>query len=301
MQLHGGDSVKRQSAWGLGAYLEIDGDVPIKGGFRSLFSQLVAETKPKVSIRLGEEVTNIDWSKKSISVRSNRHSYTAQCVLVTFSLGVLKATHKHLFVPPLPAAKQAVIQRLGFGRLTKLYLAYERPFWQPGTLNCLKFYPDLRDQQRVSSRADNPIELICYINGFEEIPSSDNVLLAWITGDATERVSGWSSEYLAQQCTELLRLYTGDPSIPAPSSVMLSSWNENPFILGSYSYPSMCTESRHDFALLGEPLVTEDGSESVFFSGEATHSFYYSAAHGARLTGLQAAEKMLQACLTADT
>src|SRR5699024_7533326 len=156
-------------------------------------------------------------------------------------------------------------ESMGFGRLTKIYLEYDRPFWQPGTLNCLKFYPDKDDQIRISQRKENPNEFINYINGFEEIPSSTNVLLAWITGEDNARIGQCTEEYIAQQCTDLLRIYTGDLSIPEPSRVLVSEWNTNPFIRGSYSYPSMSTKDRYDFSKIAEPL-TIASQEKVFFS-----------------------------------
>ncbi|MGY4649355.1 FAD-dependent oxidoreductase [Mycobacterium sp. URHB0021] len=49
-------------------------------------------------------------------------------VIVTVPLGVLKARTID-FDPPLPEAKRQAIERLGFGVLDKVVLAFGQPFW----------------------------------------------------------------------------------------------------------------------------------------------------------------------------
>lgn len=318
IELHGGDSLERQAAWGLGAYTEIDDDVTVVGGYRALVERMIEEIRKetcsgsKVVLRSGQEVSTVHWSSSSSNTRTSspssssqlikvktkggQRNYTARLVLVTFSLGVLKECHQSLFHPPLPLAKVQLIRRIGFGRLTKLYLAYRRPFWAPGTLNCLKLYTDPEEVERIKESNGSPDEsdddedaLLGLVNGFEEIPTSGNVLLAWVTGDQAAVVERWPADRIARCCTALLRRFTGDLSLPEPDEVLVSGWNGNPFIRGSYSYPSMETAGREDFGRLGEPVM-EGGQGRLFFAGEATHPYYYSAAHGARASGLKAAQ-----------
>jgi hypothetical protein len=56
----------------------------------------------------------------------------ADAVLVTLPLGVLKAGHV-AFDPPLPAAKQTAIERLGVGQLEKVILRFPVNFWSAKT------------------------------------------------------------------------------------------------------------------------------------------------------------------------
>lgn len=55
-------------------------------------------------------------------------NFTAQYAVLTPSLGVLKA-HAIAFDPPLPPAKLAAIEDMGFGLLDKLVLVFPAPFW----------------------------------------------------------------------------------------------------------------------------------------------------------------------------
>lgn len=53
-------------------------------------------------------------------------------VIVTVPLGVLKAG-SIAFEPPLSAQKRGAIERMGMGLLDKLYLVFDRPFWDEQT------------------------------------------------------------------------------------------------------------------------------------------------------------------------
>lgn len=45
--------------------------------------------------------------------------------------GFLKEHHQDFFQPPLPQQKAEAIRRLGFGTNNKIFLEFERPFWEP--------------------------------------------------------------------------------------------------------------------------------------------------------------------------
>jgi polyamine oxidase len=102
-----------------------------------------------LKIKLSTEVTEIDHSGPRIKVKtSSGRSFTANQVVVTVPLTILRTL---TFNPPLPGAKQTAMDRIGVGILDKLYLEFDRCFWNPGadwlvrvdsewtyTMNCLK-------------------------------------------------------------------------------------------------------------------------------------------------------------------
>lgn len=81
----------------------------------------------------GKEVANIDWSRsadESVVVKcSDGSEYRADHVIVTVSLGVLKSNYKALFTPQLPAIKCKAIEGVGFGKVGKVYLEFDEPWW----------------------------------------------------------------------------------------------------------------------------------------------------------------------------
>ena len=51
-------------------------------------------------------------------------------VIVTVPLGFLKKNPK-FFTPKLPKEKRGAIKYLGFGNVIKVFLEYEKPWWEP--------------------------------------------------------------------------------------------------------------------------------------------------------------------------
>ena len=284
MQLHGGDSCDKMSAWGFGYWsrFEIDGDAVVRGGYSTLLARMVCDIGPE-KLRLNERVLNIDWTRKDcVLVHTSRAQLTCKHVLVTFPLGVLKATHSQLFTPNLPAVKVSAIQSMGYGQLEKIFLQYDRPFWSPGQLNCLKFYSTQNQRNSIITSGN---EFADIINGFEELPSTNNVLLGWVTGTNVSRLRQYSIKEIINKCSHLIRIYTGDHSIPDADNAIITGWCDNQFIRGSYTYPSMETKSSQDFCILSEPIENR-----IYFSGEAMHLRYYSAVHGAIESAFDAAD-----------
>lgn len=97
---------------------------------------------------------------------------------------------------------------------------------------------------------------------------------------------------VAEICTKVLRRFTGDPSLPFPNSILRSKWSSDPRFCGAFSYMSLQSSVIHQCDL-GAP--EPDHCEPVLlFAGEATCPGHYGWAHGARLTGIREAERIIQ-------
>lgn len=85
-------------------------------------------------VQLRKEVTNISWNPSSLNEKifvscADNSSYSADHLIFTASLGVLKDRHQTLFTPSLPENKIKAIENIGFGTLGKIFLEFEKPFW----------------------------------------------------------------------------------------------------------------------------------------------------------------------------
>lgn len=73
-------------------------------------------------------VSRIEHGGPGVTLTTTRGTVSADRVIVTVPLGVLKAGAV-TFVPPLPEAKQRAVRRLGFGVLDKVVLAFDDAHW----------------------------------------------------------------------------------------------------------------------------------------------------------------------------
>ncbi len=90
-----------------------------------------------LTIKTNEVVEQIDWSKSPVKVITSNHEFTAEKVLVTLPLGVLKARHVE-FKPELPQWKTKAIDGLEMGILNKCYLKFAEIFW-PDDVDWLEY------------------------------------------------------------------------------------------------------------------------------------------------------------------
>lgn len=106
-----------------------------KNGFTSIINKLIDELPMNV-INYEKEVQQIlfnaikiNENSKVIVKCSDDSVYAANTVLVTFSLGVLKANKDKLFVPKLPYDTQQAIDNLGYETINKIFMQFETAWW----------------------------------------------------------------------------------------------------------------------------------------------------------------------------
>lgn len=81
-------------------------------------------------MKLNTEAIKVNWSHKGeVVVETRDERLSADYVIVTASLGVLKKYHKQIFVPPLPRKKREAIKHLTFGVAEKFCFLFNKPFW----------------------------------------------------------------------------------------------------------------------------------------------------------------------------
>ena len=103
-------------------------EVVFPGGYTDILGALQGEYDVRLSTQVGMITLEDDqvWVTPRAALPE---AYDA--VLVTVPLGVLKEGGIG-FKPELPSAKRRSISRLGMGLLDKVYLQFDRPFWDKG-------------------------------------------------------------------------------------------------------------------------------------------------------------------------
>jgi spermine oxidase len=123
-------------------------------------------------------------------------------------------------------------------------------------------------------------------------------LLGWIGGKGAIEMEKLSDEEISSECVSLLRKFLKDKNVPSPSNFFCSRWNSNKFIQGAYSFTAKTTDHISDWEkTLSKPIEFElpgKCKNTVLLAGEACHEFYFSTVHGAFLSGIEQAEKIVK-------
>ena len=245
---------------------EIDGkDVLFPGGY----SQIIDLVAQNLDIKLNQIVKKITYNNQGVVVTTNQGNFSADKVIITLPLGVLKKGSVE-FSPQLPEPKVNAINRLGMGVLNKLYLQFPQVFWD-------------KETHLLGYISANKGEWAEWINIYRY--TKQPILLGFNAGSFGKAIELLSDKEIINQAMQTLRQMYGS-QIPDPSGFLLTRWQQDPFSYGSYSY--MATGATlSDRKTLGEPV-----DNRLFFAGEATSQKHPATVHGAFLSGLEAAKKI---------
>lgn len=296
--INGCNSLHDVSLSDIGSYEELPGiHYTIPPGFERILD-IVKQTIPPEAILLNHPVRTIHWGNQAnnkgqsypICVEcENRKIFYADHVIVTVSLGVLKAACTRMFNPPLPVSKNLAIEHLGFGIVDKVILEFNEPITDSDMYRIHLLWDNEKFNKEISRGQDLRKNWVRGITSFEAVHT--NVLLGWLCGNCALYMESLSEEEVARDCVEVLSKFLRKSNIPLPKKIIRTRWGNNPYTRGSYSF---IHTSAHidDIFTLQEPLLDEQEIPRVLFSGESTHERFYSTTHGAMLSGWREAERI---------
>jgi monoamine oxidase len=221
-----------------------------------------------LDIRLSTRATHVRHSLDRVEVETDAGRFSARHAVITIPVSLLKRG-AIAFDPPLPAAKQEAIDRIGFGSLAKLGLVFEEPFW-PHSGYCFGLRGGEADGASV---AVTPYAV-----------SGEALLILLYGADLAGALEAMDeSEAVARARAQLSAEFGCE--IPPPIAVRRTQWTRDPLALGSYCHVATGATPA-DFATLGAPVG------ALHFAGEATNDTLWAMAHGAYLSGLRAAAEI---------
>ncbi|KAJ0701981.1 putative non-specific polyamine oxidase [Helianthus annuus] len=294
-------------------------EITIAKGYSSVIESL-ASVLPLGVIQLNKKVNVIEWQNECVKGKMGNKavkihfldgtSMSADHVVVTVSLGVLKAgifnenddLGMFKFNPPLPDYKTEAISRLGYGVVNKLFLKLS-----PGFNLGVDRFPFL---QMVFHKSDNPVtnpKIPWWIRrtaSLSPIYKESNVLLSWFAGEEALKLESLPDEVILDEVSTTISSFFSHERSDGNvifDKVLKSQWGSDPLFMGSYSYIATGS-SIADMDIVAEPLpntkVFESTGDSpplqILFAGEATHKTHYSTTHGAYLSGIREANRLLQ-------
>ncbi len=242
------------------------GDVLFPGGYGAVF----APRFEKFDILTGHVVKAIQLEAAGVTVVTDRGDFRADRVVVTLPLGVLQRGSVR-FDPALPEAKRSAIAALGMGCLNKLYLRFPEPFWQ-------------NDVQGFGYLGPEAGQWGAWLNMSYHIEPP--ILVAFNSGSFAREIEGWSDRAIVDDAMRVLRRIHGR-KIPDPEGFQITRWASDPYAFGSYS------TLRPGAGKATAEALAEPVGRRIFFAGEATSSDYPSTVHGAYLSGLREAGRVM--------
>lgn len=241
-------------------------DVIITNGYDKVADYLATG----LDVRLNTRVLAIDYSNQKIKVTTIENEIEAEYVIVSVSVGVLK-NNAIAFTPALPADKTTAITKTNMGNVNKFFLVWDNPFWNTN-LQYIGYTPDTKGK----------FNYFLNVNKF----TSANALITFSFGDyATVTESMLDNEIINEIMMHLKGIYGN--SIPNPIKMLRTKWGQNINTFGAYSYATNSTTTA-DFDALAKAV-----NNKLFFAGEHTNRDYRGTAHGAYLSGIREADRII--------
>lgn len=241
-------------------------DVMLPEGFDALVKPLAFG----LTVCTGHVVRAVVTTKTGVAVQTSKGAFSADHVVVALPLPVLRSgTIK--FQPALPQKKREALFRIGAGLLNKVVLEFPRAFWPEKV-------------QYLGLAGGASVRYPCFLN-LKPLLKVD-ALVAFGIGEQAAALEGQLDSDVAEDALESLRSMFGQKT-PPPRRLLCTRWGADPFSGGAFSYAAVgCTAE--DFEAAAEP------AGRLFFCGEHTSAEYRGTAHGAYLSGLEAANDLLE-------
>jgi monoamine oxidase len=223
-----------------------------------------------LEVQLNQRVSKVDYSGNKVKVTHNSTVSEADYVIVSVPLGVLKQ-NAITFHPALPVAKQTAIEKLGMNCVNKFMLVWGTAFWDDK--HYISYTPEEKDKFN-------------YFVNVKKIHPTVNALMTFAYADYGRQTETMTdAEVINEIMTHLRDMY--GPGIPEPTAMRRTKWASNENAYGAYSFTAVGAEMRH-FDDLAATV-----NNQLFFAGEHTEADYFSTAHGAYLSGIREAEKII--------
>ena len=227
------------------------------------------------NVTYNSPVTVVDTSGvKPVAIDANGVYHYADAIIVTVSVGVLKAEIID-FIPNLPPDKLDAITTIGMGNGLKISLRFTSQFWDSTMMNVLTDGP-----------AGN-----CWSPNVYQTSAMDHVLTCFMMGKNAEVMEALADDTarINQTLADLDVAFGGAASAGIIEGVV-QNWTAEPYVLGSYSYPAPGT--RPISGSTKRQILAQPVGSTLYFAGEATHNTAPSTVPGALQSGERAGDEV---------
>ena len=230
------------------------------------YSRVVESLASGLQLVLSNPVARVQWRHGAVSVESsNGASFHGRRLVLTIPVGVMR---KVPLLDPEPSELVSAIHAIGFGNSTKLTV------W----LDELKALPDfaLLDSDGM------------FGHFWPRLFGPTPVLVGFSGGKRADQLTEMGEQAAIQTGIEELTRAFGNAIRNKITAVRHFTWSDDPYALGSYSYPALGMESA--CSTLRKPV-----EDTLYYTGEAANDQGHSATvHGAIESGRLTAAEILR-------
>lgn len=234
------------------------------------YSKIAEFLSKDIEIKTNSVVQSIEYVGNSVSVNTLNSNFNCDYLVISVPLGILKANTIQ-FSPLLPDSKSIAISNLKMGVVNKFLLVWNSAFWE-------------KDIQYIGYTPEEKGKFNYFLNVFKF--SNFPALMTFAYGNYAKETESQSDFEIQNQIMAHLRSIYG-AGIPDPVKLMRTQWGKNPFTLGSYSFVPVGGNS-NDYNELAKPI-----DNKLFFAGEHTSKDYRGTVHGAYLSGIREADRII--------
>ncbi|MFT3741540.1 MAG: FAD-dependent oxidoreductase [Gammaproteobacteria bacterium] len=213
-------------------------------------------------------VKTIHQHDKNIEITTTQGTYDADVVIVTVPLGVLKRGCI-TFSPELSISKQQAIQRLDMGLMNVVAMRFSDISW-------------FEDLQACFFAASPHCSMFFNLGLYLNLP----IIIGYVGGITGLNFEAQSDQSILDTLMTCFRK-SFNQNIAMPKKYFVTRWGNDPYSFGSYSYLPVGS-TRQDCDILAQPE-----SNRLFFAGEATSKAFSATTHGAYLSGIREAERII--------
>jgi len=230
------------------------------------YGTMIAHFGAGLPVTLDAPVGRISWGGPGVRLETPLGTVDVGAAIITVSTTVL-GSGRIRFDPPLPDWKTDAIAAVPIGNANKVAFSTRRDIFggPPGCFSIMS-----------STGADA-------IN-FQVRPCGEHVVSGFVGGRFADALERDGTAAMKAFALERLKAIFGADFEKEVSGFCCTTWGGDPHIGGGYSAAK--PGEAHRRADLATPLA-----DRLYFAGEATHLDFYSTAHGAYLSGVDAAQR----------
>lgn len=239
-------------------------DILVRGGYDKIAKILLRG----IDVRFNTVVQHVAIRSNEAEVVTSEGAIATDFVLVTVPLSVLR-DHQMTFSPALPQEKTDAIATIGTGLFNKVAMHFTTCFWDKDP-HLLAFQNSIKDSFGIA------------VNYYPF--SGEPIIIAMPIAQAARWVER-NQEATQKKWQELLHQAYPGKEIEF-KDIEISRWQSDPYARGAYTYVPVGTSSR-SFEALAAPVGP------IHFAGEATEATNHGTVHGAYLSGIREATRMI--------